>query len=186
MTNSKFLFRFCAGITLFIFSLTACTEVSEQQKNHYDTEVISDAAESTDVTAVAPKAERVAYTKNKVYNLYELERRPVFSEACLTDEDVKMCSNTAMANFLKKNLIYPDKAEGLGLESTEVVNFTLNEKGEIEDLIKVVSQNSTCTECQKEAVRVVGMMPKWTPGMKNGKPVRTNMTIPIKFRIENT
>ena len=35
----------------------------------------------------------------------------------------------------------------------------------------------------KEAVRVLSMMPKWTPGMQDGKPVRVKYTIPVIFRL---
>ena len=35
----------------------------------------------------------------------------------------------------------------------------------------------------KEAVRVVKSMPKWEPGMWNGKPARVKYCIPIRFRL---
>jgi protein TonB len=38
--------------------------------------------------------------------------------------------------------------------------------------------------CGKEAVRVVGLMPKWTPGEANGNPVKVKFTLPVRFRLE--
>ena len=36
----------------------------------------------------------------------------------------------------------------------------------------------------KEALRVIGTMPKWTPGKQRGKPVRVKYTVPITFRLQ--
>ncbi|HPI08920.1 MAG TPA: energy transducer TonB [Saprospiraceae bacterium] len=38
--------------------------------------------------------------------------------------------------------------------------------------------------CGQEAKRLVEAMPKWTPGKKNGKPVRVEYTMPVKFKLE--
>jgi protein TonB len=35
----------------------------------------------------------------------------------------------------------------------------------------------------KEAVRVLRMMPKWKPGIQRGKPVRVKYTVPVNFRL---
>ena len=36
----------------------------------------------------------------------------------------------------------------------------------------------------KEALRVIGTMPKWKPGMQRGKPVRVKYTVPVMFRLQ--
>jgi protein TonB len=36
----------------------------------------------------------------------------------------------------------------------------------------------------KEALRVISMMPKWSPGMQRGKPVRVKYTVPVTFRLQ--
>ena len=38
--------------------------------------------------------------------------------------------------------------------------------------------------CGAEAKRLVLAMPKWTPGKKNGKPVRVEYTMPVRFKLE--
>lgn len=35
----------------------------------------------------------------------------------------------------------------------------------------------------KEALRVVSVMPRWKPGMQDGKPVRVRYTVPVTFRL---
>jgi protein TonB len=39
------------------------------------------------------------------------------------------------------------------------------------------------TECDREALRVLRMMPKWQPGLMNAKPCRTKVCIPIVFKL---
>lgn len=36
----------------------------------------------------------------------------------------------------------------------------------------------------KEAIRVISSMPKWTPGVQNGKKVRVKFTVPVSFRLQ--
>ncbi len=36
----------------------------------------------------------------------------------------------------------------------------------------------------KEAIRVISSMPKWTPGVQNGKKVRVKYTVPVSFRLQ--
>jgi protein TonB len=38
-----------------------------------------------------------------------------------------------------------------------------------------------CPACDKEAIRVVMLMPKWTPAKIGGKPVKSVFSLPIKF-----
>lgn len=38
--------------------------------------------------------------------------------------------------------------------------------------------------CAQEAARVVAAMPKWIPGMVDGKPVRVRYILPVRFRLE--
>ncbi|MPN44178.1 hypothetical protein SDC9_191739 [bioreactor metagenome] len=37
----------------------------------------------------------------------------------------------------------------------------------------------------KEAMRVVGLMPKWKPGIQKGKAVRVYYTMPVAFQLKN-
>jgi protein TonB len=39
--------------------------------------------------------------------------------------------------------------------------------------------------CDEEALRVVKGMPKWIPGTQNGKAVRVQFNMPVKFKLES-
>ena len=82
--------------------------------------------------------------------------------------------------FIVSELQYPIDAR-VNKESGEVlVAFSVGMDGYISG-VRVV--RSVSESLDAEAVRVVGKMPSWIPGKKNGRPVRAEMTIPINFRV---
>jgi len=58
------------------------------------------------------------------------------------------------------------------------IQAVVEKTGELTNL-KMIRQ--LCPSYDEEAIRVVTNMPAWKPGMKNGKPVRTVIVIPIRF-----
>ena len=86
----------------------------------------------------------------------------------------------AMAKFLAKNVKYPAQARRMGIEGSVFVSFVIDREGNISDpqVIKGIS-----AECDKEAVRVVKLMPPWKPGKQNGKAVKCRFVLPIKFKL---
>ena len=85
-----------------------------------------------------------------------------------------------MMKFLSMNIKYPVAAEKAGTQGRVIASFIVEKDGTITN-IKVVKKVSE--ELDAEAVRVINAMPKWTPGMQNGQPVRVKYTIPISFRL---
>lgn len=86
----------------------------------------------------------------------------------------------AMMNFIKKNMRYPASARRMGIDGTVYVSFVVGKDGTIND-VKVLRGISA--DCDKEAVRVVQMMPPWKPGKQNGKAVFVRFNLPIKFKL---
>ncbi len=86
----------------------------------------------------------------------------------------------AMVKFLAKNMKYPAAARRMSVEGSVFVSFVIDREGNISDpqVIKGIS-----AECDKEAIRVVQLMPPWKPGKQNGKPVRCRFVLPIKFKL---
>ncbi len=82
--------------------------------------------------------------------------------------------------WLTKNLQYPKKAQTLKKQGTVIAHFYVEKDGSITGL-KIVQ--SLSKECDNEALRVLGMMPNWQPGVQNGKPCRTKISIPIVFKL---
>ena len=85
-----------------------------------------------------------------------------------------------LMKWLTKNLRYPKIAEMRKTQGKVIAHFYVEKDGSITGL-KVVQ--SLSRECDKEALRVLGMMPNWQPGVQNGKPCRTKVCIPIVFKL---
>jgi protein TonB len=98
-----------------------------------------------------------------------------------TNEEKKLCADKKMLNYLYKNIRYPNKARKQEIEGTAIVRFVIEKDGTIED-IKVLRGLSK--EISAVCKNLVEKMPKWTPGYKNGKPVRVQFNLPIKFRLK--
>ena len=87
----------------------------------------------------------------------------------------------AMMEYLKENTEYPAKAVKNKIQGRVIVQFTVDEKGRLSD-IKVVK--SVEPSLNAEAVRVIKSMPRWNPGMQNGKAVKVRYTLPVTFRLQ--
>lgn len=82
--------------------------------------------------------------------------------------------------WLTRNLKYPPQAQSARLQGKVVAEFIVNTDGSITD---VRITKSLSKPCDDEALRVLRMMPRWTPGIENDKPCRTKVCIPIIFRL---
>ena len=89
--------------------------------------------------------------------------------------------DAAQIAFLSNNLRYPAVAMEQGIQGRVVTQFVVDKDGSITD-VKVV--RSLDPMLDKEAVRLVKSMPKWTPGKLNGSPVRVKCILPISFRLQ--
>ncbi|RKD92658.1 energy transducer TonB [Mangrovibacterium diazotrophicum] len=83
--------------------------------------------------------------------------------------------------FIGNSLKYPVLAQENCIYGKVYVRFVVNKDGSIADAMVVRPVNDLL---DKEALRVVSSMPKWKPGMQNGKPVRVMYTVPINFVLQ--
>lgn len=85
----------------------------------------------------------------------------------------------ALHKFLLSELTYPEEAR-LNDEIGEVlVGFSVGMDGSVSG-VRVL--RSVSPSLDAEAVRVVKLMKYWSPGTRNGMPVRAEMSIPINFK----
>lgn len=86
----------------------------------------------------------------------------------------------AMIFFLSSNLKYPPQARNRREQGIVFVTFVIDEGGKVvnPEILKGVS-----TDLDREAIRVVKRMPKWTPATKDGQNVRSRLNMPIKFML---
>ncbi len=86
----------------------------------------------------------------------------------------------ALIRFVGENLEYPQIARENGIQGTVVLKLIIEADGSISDVLVLRGLGGGC---EKEAIRVVHSMPKWEPGIQNGKKVRVGVALPIRFKL---
>ena len=89
--------------------------------------------------------------------------------------------DAALFKYLSDNVKYPVIAQENGVQGRVICQFVVNRDGSIVD-VEVV--RSVDPSLDKEAIRVIKSMPKWSPGQQRGKPVRVKYTLPVNFRLQ--
>jgi TonB family protein len=84
----------------------------------------------------------------------------------------------AMRNFIRTNMHYPEDAKVAGKNGTVYVSMVINEDGSVTDT-KVL--RGVFPSLDAESARVISIMPKWKPGMQNGKAVRVRFNLPVRW-----
>ena len=87
----------------------------------------------------------------------------------------------AMRSWIAGQVKYPGEAVNEKISGRVVVNFVVTAEGKIKN-VKVI--RSAHPLLDKEAVRVIGMMPAWQPGHQRGKAVDVAYTVPVDFSLE--
>jgi TonB family protein len=105
--------------------------------------------------------------KAKIYD--EVDRLPEYP-----------MGKAAMVDFISSTLVYPDYEKNNLISGTVLIRTLVNLDGSL-DSIKVYTGVSD--GLNKEALRIVGMLPLFIPGLKDSKPVRTYFYIPIVFNL---
>lgn len=83
--------------------------------------------------------------------------------------------------FLAKTIQYPKEAQEKGLQGRVVCSFIVEKDGSLSDA-KVIRGIDPLLD--QEALRVISVMPKWTPGTQRGKAVRVKYTVPLTFTLQ--
>lgn len=86
-----------------------------------------------------------------------------------------------LLRFIKDNLKYPAVEAQVGIEGRVTVRFVINRNGDVTDVTVIRGLDPSC---DKEAVRVVKMMPRWIPGRQNGRNVPVYYTLPVVYKMK--
>lgn len=87
---------------------------------------------------------------------------------------------SAFMQWLTKNLKYPYQAQKDKIQGMVVVSFIVNKDGTVAD-VKV--STSADPVLDREALRVMRMMPRWKPGKDKGMVCRTMVAVPVVFKL---
>lgn len=86
-----------------------------------------------------------------------------------------------LMKFIHDNLEYPKVAAEVGIEGRVTIRFVIARDGNITDVTVIRGLDPSC---DKEAVRIVKMMPRWIPGRQNGRNVPVYYTLPIVYKMK--
>ncbi len=88
--------------------------------------------------------------------------------------------NGAMMQWIADQIRYPEKSKKEGISGRVIVKIVIEKDGTVTNAQVVKGVNP---ELDKEAIRVIESMPKWTPGRMNGEIVRSYYYLPVTFRL---
>lgn len=106
------------------------------------------------------------------YAYSDVDVKPMF----LNSQDPR----TFMERWVYQYVKYPKYALDNGIQGTVLVDFIIDEKGEVQD-VKVA--RGVHQSLDDEAVRVVSASPKWRPGRHRGKKTKVALTVAVEFRL---
>ena len=88
----------------------------------------------------------------------------------------------ALSRYIAENIKYPAIAQENGIQGKAMCQFVVEKDGSISEVEIVRSAGDKSLD--KEALRLIKMMPKWNPGRQKGSPVRVKYTIPVDFKLQ--
>ena len=89
--------------------------------------------------------------------------------------------DAALKKYISDNTVYPENAKENGVEGIVSVGFIVNTDGSLSQ-IKVIKLIDP--DLEKEAIRVVGIMPAWIPAEKDGTPIEAPSKVDIPFILD--
>ena len=87
-----------------------------------------------------------------------------------------------LLEYLRTTIRYPQEAKVKNIQGRVMVEFVVEKDGSITEATVVKSVDKLLDD---EALRVISIMPKWSPGTQRGEAVRVKYTVPISFRLES-
>jgi TonB family protein len=83
-------------------------------------------------------------------------------------------------NFILKNIVYPKEAVIKRVQGTVYINFIITQTGEVESFKIIKSVNK---QLDDEVIKLLKKMPRWSPGLSQGVPVRISYNMPITYAL---
>lgn len=108
-----------------------------------------------------------------------IENVPVFP-GCEKESNKRACFNKMMQKHISKNFRYPEIAQEMGVQGRVSIMFTIQKDGSIGN----VRMRGPDKNLEKEAARIIGKLPRMTPGKQRGRAVRVPFSIPITFKLQ--
>ena len=100
--------------------------------------------------------------------------------AVVEDKPIFPGGDAALMKFIGDNTKYPEIAKENGIQGRVFIQFVIDKKGAV---TKVQVAKGVDPYLDAEALRVVRLLPNWSPGKQRGKPVPVTFVVPINFKL---
>ena len=80
---------------------------------------------------------------------------------------------------IMNNVVYPESAKEEGVQGKVIVKLIVDEKGKVSSTEVVQSVNEELDKAAMDAIKKT----KFTPAMKDNKPVKCEIAIPVMFKL---
>lgn len=122
----------------------------------------------------------------------EIVQQVVVKEEEIVEEEIFVTAETmpsfmggdlgVFRNWVQKQLNYPPIAQENGIHGKVIIQFVVEKDGRLTNVQVLSTPDRSLSE---EAVRVLQLSPRWSPGKQRNQPVRIKYTLPVDFRIQN-
>jgi protein TonB len=155
----------------------------EDEREETQTQIIDLEADQIEVVDIPDEDE-----EPEVEQIFDVvEQRPslpgcegVENDPKTPNDEFEECVNLKIAEYLAKHTKYPEMAKENAIQGRVYIQFIVGKDGTIRDINVIKGVHKIL---DREALRVVKGMPKWSPGKQRGKAVSVRFTLPIKFKI---
>lgn len=139
----------------------------------------TDEEEKVEVEEIVEVEEEEVFEEDVAFAV--IEDVPVFPGCKGTKQQKKDCLNKQMQKHVQRKF-NGDLAADLGLSGKQkiYIQFKITKTGGIQ----IIGARAPHKRLEKEARRVVNLLPKMTPGKQRGRPVNVTYMLPITFNVE--
>jgi hypothetical protein len=130
-----------------------------------------------------------AQSESEDTTIYQVVEQAAMLSPCadtaLAQEERAQCAQQLLLQFIYQNVTYPLLASQGGHEGTVVVRFVIEKDGSLsgKEILRNVEGG-----CGEEVLRVLGLFEsagiRWIPAVNRGEVVRSSITLPVKFKLE--
>lgn len=144
-----------------------------------EVKIDTEADEDTEIEEIEVEEEVV---EEQIFTI--VEDMPAFKgcEGIANKAERDACTQKKIFEFMGKNQNYPEIAREAGIQGTVYVSFVVGKSGKVED-VTVLKGVAGGSMLDKEAVRMISLLPNFTPGKQRGKAVKVKYNLPVRFTL---
>tara|TARA_A100001011_G_scaffold199436_1_gene207718 strand:- start:2800 stop:3204 length:405 start_codon:yes stop_codon:yes gene_type:complete len=108
----------------------------------------------------------------------KIEEVPIYP-GCENIKNKRSCAQTKIQEHIIRNFRYPKEAKKKKIQGRVFVQFYIGVGGYIDN----IRARGPHEMLEKEAKRIISLLPRFAPGKIDGEAVRVPVSVPISFRL---